>query len=250
MAAHQLEFSLGDGVDLSLGESVVYSDRGPSLLYLIPIMFFKAGELYNKDTDNTQVFGSLDLNVVQNVNIYFSLFIDEINTDDFFDVNKSRKQVGITAGFQTYDVVVEDLEFTAEYSRVNPWAYSHRFTAANFTNNTYDLGHWIGQNADNLYFELSYSFSRALKINAFSEVYRKGDRTDVLFQYQAIALEFLYGPYYHEERTFGLSARYQPLRDLFVDFKLRRWTVNDNIFTSLNRDKHLDISIGAYLGVW
>ncbi|MBI4429899.1 MAG: hypothetical protein HY562_12370 [Ignavibacteriales bacterium] len=250
MAAHQLEFSLWDGVDLSLGESVVYSDRGPLLLYLIPIMFFKAGELYNKDTDNTQVFGSLDLNVIQNVNMYFSLFIDEINTDDFFDVNKSRKQVGVTLGFQAYDILLDDFEFAAEYSRVNPWVYSHRFTAANFTNNSYDLGHWIGQNADNLRFELGYSLSRALKLNAFSEVYRKGDREDVAFQYQAIAFEFLYGPAYHEERTFGLSARYQPVRDLFVDFKLRRWSVSDNMFPSLTRDKQLDVSIGASLGVW
>ncbi|MBI3003857.1 MAG: hypothetical protein HYY49_00390 [Ignavibacteriales bacterium] len=250
LAAHQIEFSPWEGVDISLGESVVYSDRGPLLLYLIPVMFFKAGELYNRDTDNTQVFGSLDLNVVQNVNMYFSLFIDEINTDDFFDVNKSRKQVGITAGFQTFDAFLENLEFTAEYSRVNPWAYSHRFTAANFTNNSYDLGHWIGQNADNLYFELGYSFSRALKLSAFSEVYRKGDRKDVAIQYQAIALEFLYGPYYHEERTFGIFGRYQPLRDLFIDFKLRRWTVGDNMFPSLIRDKQLDVQIGASLGVW
>ena len=59
IAAHQIEMMLWNGVDLSLGESIVYSDRGPLLMYMIPIMFFKAGEHYNGDKDNCQFFGSL-----------------------------------------------------------------------------------------------------------------------------------------------------------------------------------------------
>jgi hypothetical protein len=248
-AAHQLEFTIWDGVDLSIGESIVYSDRGPLLLYLIPVMFFKAGEHYNRDTDNTQVFGSLDLNVISNLNLYFSLFIDEINTDDFFDPDKSRKQVGLTMGLHTYDMVVDNAEFIAEYSRLNPWVYSHRYTAANFTSNGYTLGHWVGQNGDNLYFDLSYSPNREIKIGVFSEVYRKGGLIDVAFQYQLPTPNFLYGPL-HEERSFGFYGRYQPMRDFFVDIKGRTLTVFDEANPALNRNKQFEFTFGASLGVW
>ena len=104
IAAHQIEISLFKGVDLSVGESVVYSDRGPLLIYLIPVMLFKAGEWYNRDKDNVQLFGSLDLNLIKNVNAYLSLFIDELNTDDLFDPNKSRRQVAFTTGLQLFDI--------------------------------------------------------------------------------------------------------------------------------------------------
>ena len=69
LAAHMIELTPTRGVDFSLGESVVYSDRGPLLIYLIPIMFFKSAEHYNGDKDNVQWFANLDLNLVHNTNV-------------------------------------------------------------------------------------------------------------------------------------------------------------------------------------
>ena len=260
LAAHQLEFTPWDGVDISIGESIVYSDRGPLFLYLIPVMFFKAGEHYNKDPDNTQVFGSIDLNVINNVNMYFSFLIDEINTDDFLDPNKSRKQVGITLGFQTYDVLMRNLDFTFEYSRLNPWVYSHRYTAANFTSNGYDLGHWVGQNGDDLFLDLSYAFSRELRIGGGMEFYRKGGKLDVSYQYGGTTPDFLYavdpftglqisGPE-RKESSIRLHGTYQPLRDLFVEVQTRWLTIEDKFNPSLDRKNQFEFSIGAKLGVW
>jgi len=247
MAAHQLEFSVVDGLNISLGESIVYSDRGPLLIYLIPIMFFKAGEHYNGDTDNSQFFGSLDMSLLKGLNFYFSLFIDELNTDDLFDGYKSRRQIGTTVGLHTYDKLLDNLELVAEYSRINPWAYSHKYTAANFTNNGYVLGHWVGQNGDLLYFETAYRPMRQLKVGAFSEVYRKGGLMDVVVQYSGGQPDFLYGPL-HEERSYGLYAKYQPLRDLFIDFRARQIKVEDEATKSSK--EQFEFTLGAQLGIW
>ena len=249
MAAHQLEFTVAKGVDLSIGESVVYSDRGPLLIYLIPVMFFKAGEHYNRDTDNSQMFGNLDLNVIPNVNLYFSLFVDEITTDDILDPSKARNQVAYTLGFQTYDLLVDNLEFLAEYSRMNPWVYSHKYTAANFTNNGYDLVHWVGQNGDDLFLDLSFTPTRPLKVGTFLEAYRKGGRKDVAYQYMLHSQDFLYGPT-HEEHSFGLYGHYQFVRDGFLDVRARRLTVNDEAFPDLNLNKKWEFSVSASVGVW
>jgi hypothetical protein len=251
IAAHQLEISLFKGVDLSIGESVVYGDRGPLLIYMIPVMLFKAGEWYNRDKDNCQMFGSLDLNVIKNVNAYVSLFIDELNTDNLFDPNYSHRQVAFTTGVQVYNFPATNLDLTVEYTRANPWVYNHKYTVANFTNNGFDLGHWIGQNADDLYLELGFTPMHALRVSAFAETYRKGGKADIQYQYQADQgnLPFLYD-LQHEERSFGILGRYQPLRDVFFDVRIKMRNVEDKVNPSLNQTHRVEFYLDAGVGLW
>lgn len=251
IAAHMIDISLFKGVDISIGESIVYSDKGPLLLYLIPIAFFKAGEWYNRDKDNIQLFGSLDLNVIKNVNAYFSLFIDELNTDNLFDPDKSHRQVAFTSGFHLYDIPLTNFDLTAEYSRVNPYVYNHKYPATSFTNNGFDLGHWIGQNADDLYFELGYTPMHSLRMNIFSEAYRKGARGSIEDQYSVDQgkKSFLFDLQY-VEHSFGLAGRYQPLRDVFLDLRIKVRNIKDTMYPEMNQSNQVEYFMAASLGLW
>ncbi|MBM4168415.1 MAG: capsule assembly Wzi family protein [Ignavibacteria bacterium] len=249
MAAHQMEFTPIRGVDISLGESVVYSDRGPLFIYFIPVMFFKAAEHYNRDTDNSQIFGSIDINLIRNVNAYASLFIDEIRLENFLGGGDYRNQTGFTAGIQLYDMPITNLELLVEYTRLNPWVYSHKYPAATFSNNGFDLGHWIGQNADLWYADISYSPSRSIKVGAFFERYRKGGRTDVSFQYRLPSLEFLYGPL-RTELSFGAYAELQPLRDLFINAGLKSIDLDNEALPLQSKSGSMELSLGVRYGIW
>jgi hypothetical protein len=251
IAAHQLEISLWNGVDFSLGESVVYSDRGPLLIYLIPVMFFKAAEHYNGDKDNCQLFGSLDLNIIKNVNAYVSLFIDELNTDKLFDPNLSHRQVAFTTGIRVFDLPSTNIDMTLEYSRVNPATYNHNIPADTYTNNGFVLGNWMGQNADNLFLELGFTPMHALHLTAFGEIFRKGGTLSILDQYANDQgnWTFLFGPL-HVERSTGLTLQYQPIRDIFVHFNGRVRTIEDVVDPSQNRAHQFECTIGASLGLW
>ncbi len=251
IAAHLLEFSLFKGVDLSIGESVIYSDRGPLLIYLIPIMFFKAAEHYNRDNDNTQLFGTLDLNVIKNINFTFSLFIDELNTDELFDPNKSRRQVAFSSGIRIYDMPIENIEFYVEYTRANHSVYNHKYPATTFTNNGYDLGSWIGQNADDIYWELLYTPIRQLKLGFNYEAFRKGGNASLSDQYSVDGgkLPFLFD-LQREERSVGFFAQYQPLRDIFINARIKMKTINDKYFPTLNQNKKMEYYLSAGLGLW
>jgi len=248
MAAHMVEFTPFKGVDVSLGESVVYSDRGPLLIYLIPIMFFKSAEHYNGDKDNIQWFGNLDLNVIPKLNLYFSLFIDELNLDDITKPLQERNQIGVTAGFQTYDIPFKNLELIAEYTRINPWVYSHKYPETDFTNNGYVMGNWMGQNADNLYLDLSYRPKRSIAVGAMMQVFRKGGLADVAYQYRTPSLPFLHGPS-HEERSFGLHARYEIFRDGFLDAHARSLTLSDESL-GINKEKKIEWGVSLRYGLW
>jgi hypothetical protein len=251
IAAHQIEISLWNGVDFSLGESVVYSDRGPLLIYLIPVMFFKAAEHYNNDKDNCQLFGSLDLNLIKNVNAYVSLFIDELNTDKLFDPNLSHRQVAFTTGIRVFDIPSTNIDMTLEYTRVNPAAYNHNIPAVTFANNGFVLGNWMGQNADNLFFEIGFTPMHALHLSAFGEIFRKGGTLPITDQYSENQgnWTYLFGPL-HVERSIGLTLLYQPIRDVFVNFNGKVHSIEDEADPLQNRSQQIEFTIGARLGLW
>jgi hypothetical protein len=246
IAAHQIEMMLWNGVDLSLGESVVYSDRGPLLMYMIPIMLFKAGEHYNGDKDNCQFFGSLNLNVIKNTDLYLSLFIDEINIDQLWNGLYSREQIAFTVGGHTYDVLLDNLELSAEYSRANPGVYDHKYQSTTYTNNGYVLGDWIGQNADDLIMSATYRTMRELKLSIYGEIYRKGSPMPISDQYLADQGGFGF----LDEKIFGVKAHYQPLRDVFFDAKAQFHTLTDETNPLLNYDNKFEFYISASLGIW
>jgi hypothetical protein len=220
-------------------------------MYLIPVMFFKSGEHYNGDKDNCQLFGSLDLNLIKNVNAYLSLFIDELNTDKIFDPDLSRRQIAVTSGIRLFDIPATNFDMTIEYSRVNPAAYNHKYPSATFTNNGFILGSWMGQNADDLFFELGLIPMHALRITAFSEVFRKGGTLSIADQYAPDGgrKAFLFGPL-HVERSVGMTAKYQPLRDVFISARARIHKIEDEADPAQNRSNQFEFTLGASLGIW
>jgi hypothetical protein len=236
---------------LSIGESVIYSDRGPLFIYLIPVMFFKAAEHYGDDKDNCQLFGSLDLNIIRNVNAYLSLFIDEINTDKLFDPNLSHRQIAFTTGIKVYDIPARNTDMTLEYTRVNPATYNHNIPSNTFTNNGFILGNWMGQNADNLFMEFGITPMHALRISMFGEIFRKGGALSIVDQYSQDQgnWKFLFGPL-HIERSIGVAAKYQPIRDVFVNLESRLHKIEDEDDPSKNRSSQFEFTLGASLGLW
>jgi hypothetical protein len=217
LAAQMLEASVADGVDIAVGESEVYGGRNPDLLYLIPDMFYFAAEHYTADEDNKQIFGSLDINALKNYNFYMALFLDEFSVSDFTSPDRQRNQLGFTLGARSYDLIYPNTDILVEYTRINPWVYNHKFPDATYQSHLYDLGHWIGQNADNLYLEANYRPFRNLRLGVQFESMRKGAMDSTKFQYQLPTPTFLYAPMI-KTQSFGLTARYEPVRDLFFDF--------------------------------
>jgi hypothetical protein len=249
LAAHMFEISLIKGIDFSFGESVVYTDKDVQWLYTIPLMFFKSGEHYNRDTDNTQFFGNLDINIIPDINIYSSIYIDEFIPLEIFNPTKARNQLGYTVGLQTFDFGLENLELLAEYSHLNPWVYSHKYPAATFTNNSFDMGHWIGQNADDLYLEASYQPMWWIRTGLYFERFRKGGKTDVGYQYKTPSLDFLYGGI-RTEQSIGIFGIGQPFRDLFVNAKLRLVKLDDENKPANNHNFKPEFTFTVSYGVW
>jgi hypothetical protein len=243
IAAQMLEATPWSGVNIAIGESEVYGGRNPELIYLIPIMFFKAAEHYSGDTDNSQVFGSVDVTAIKNYDLYASLFIDEFSTEDFYKPDKQRNQLAFTLGARAFDLVYQNTELSVEYTRCNPWVYNHKFPDATYQSHMIDLGHWIGQNADYFFAGGKYRPMRSLQLGLQFESIRKGGKEPTEFQYMLPTPPFLYGPLW-KSQSYGVTARYEPVRDLFVDAHLLRERYTNQVPVEPDYAGKLDFLLG------
>ncbi len=130
IASHTLTITPWNGLDVSLGESIIYSDK-LQIAYLMPLMFFKLADHYLSNYDNnignnSQFFAGISSrNHIKNTHLYGTLFIDEINVANLFNSQKQRNQIGFSFGGSTIDMPLNNLTFTIEYTKIYPFVYSH-----------------------------------------------------------------------------------------------------------------------------
>ena len=220
LASHTLTVTPAQGLDISLGESIVYSDK-LEIPYLIPIMFFRLADHYlskgnNNAGGNSQFFlGVSSRNEIKNTHLYGTLFIDEITLEGLFNPKKQRNQLGFTLGGSVTDLPVDNLTLTAEYTKIYPFVYSHYIPTLTYQSSGYVMGHWMGNNADLIYGALNYRFIRGLQATAWGQYIRKGSAGTAEQQYSQPQPPFLFGP-----RTnytyFGADVKYEIIHDLFA----------------------------------
>ena len=190
MASHTLIFKPTKGLDIALGESIVYSDK-LDVGFFIPVNFFKIYDNnrsnYNINAgSNGQFFIQLSSrNHIKNTHLYGSLFIDELKVSEMFNAAKSRNQLGYTLGGSVTDLLVPYLTIGAEYTRVNPFVYSNLLPAQNYTQYNSPLGDWMGNNFDRQIFFLKYTPIPKLKTYLRFQSIRKGGPGTIAQQYLA-----------------------------------------------------------------
>lgn len=231
MAAHRLEFAPVRYLDIGLYETIVYRGRDLEPAYLNPVMFYRAADHYLGDSDNATLGLDFEFKAIPKTKLYCELFIDDLTTgklgQDFYG-NKYAYLLGMSH----VDVLgLANLDFRMEYARIRPFVYTHHDSVsyAHFKTN---LGHWIGPNADNLFLQLTFRHSRRLVFQGFYESLRRGANTPEInfggsinwpFRASRDASEapFL-GGVLEKTRSFGMVARYEVIRNGFVQFRFRK----------------------------
>ncbi len=249
MASHSLQFTPVKGLDIHLGESVIYSDR-MNAGYLIPILFFKAyDKLTSNDNINAGANGQLFLqlssrNHLKKTHLYTSLFIDEMAIGSAFNRTKSRNQLGYTLGFNTTDFGLPYLTLGAEYTRIRPFVYRNLVPAQNYTHNDYVLGDWIGSNADRMLLfarftplprlrtMLRYEYIRKGGAGTLNQQYFQQPQPPFLFDlqykssiwyaeatYQWIPGFYLYANYTHQQKNDAVTGLQTPFKRFSFGFQ-------------------------------
>jgi len=178
IAAHRLEFAPFDFMELGLYETLIYSGRKFEPAYLNPVMFYRSAEHYLGDRDNATMGLDVELKLLPNTKIYGELFIDDLTTGKLGTDFYGNKFAYLIGGYYVDAASIPNLDVRLEYARVRPYTYSHIYDLNGYRHYTTGLGHRIGPNADDLYLELVYRYSRRLKMKSFYEVRRHGANAD------------------------------------------------------------------------
>ncbi len=254
LASHTLTVTPTDGLDISLGESIVYSDK-LEIPYLIPIMFFRLADHYlsqanNNAGGNSQFFlGVSSRNQIKNTHLYGTWFIDEITFEGLFNAKQQRNQFGFTLGGSVTDLPVDNLSLTAEFTKIFPFVYSHYIPTLTYQNSGYVMGHWMGNNADLIYGALNYRFIRGLDATVWGQYIRKGSAGIEEQQYRQPQPPFLFGL-----RTnyayFGADVKYEILHDLYakLHFQTTKISAEQTNHTFVNSRLN-EFYIGLYYGI-
>jgi len=221
MATHSLNFFPLKGLSMSIGESIVYSDRIDAG-YLIPIMFFKAYDQYssrykiNSGSNSQFFFQAASRNHLKNTHLYATLFIDEIRLSETFNSQKSRNQLGFNLGGSITDVLVPYLTLGMEYTRINPFVYQNLVPAQNYKNQNFTLGDWIGQNADRVTAWVKYNPIARLTTRVQFDFVRKGEDSSLEDQYYAEPQPSFLSRTVDTQKQFLFEAKYQLLNELNI----------------------------------
>ncbi|MCQ2348188.1 MAG: capsule assembly Wzi family protein [Paludibacteraceae bacterium] len=161
MAANMFTFKPCKWVHFSVGNSIVYAERNPQAAYFIPIAFYKSlDHLLTKgissENQNSQVFATLTVRPVDHLKLYGSFYVDEFKFDRLKKSNKQKNPVSYLVGFDWTGWPVKGLSLKGEFMRSYIACYTHSIDVLEFTSNSYNLGHYMGDNAQSVFVELSY----------------------------------------------------------------------------------------------
>jgi len=220
IASHTLTFYPIAGLGISLGESIIYSDSF-ELAYAIPLMFFRSADHYLSESNNdagsnSQFFFNVSSRGhIPNTHLYATLYIDEVIASKIFNSDESKSQIALNLGVSVNDIPVDNIDFSFEYSRMNPFIYKHYIPTQTYQNAGYNLGHWVGDNAQIIYGSLGYRILRGLEAELSGTFITQGEEGTVEQQYSVPQPDFLFG-LQTKTTMLGFSVYYEPIHELII----------------------------------
>ncbi|MDZ7724816.1 MAG: capsule assembly Wzi family protein [candidate division KSB1 bacterium] len=156
LAAHRLEFSPWNWLELGLQESIVYAGRTFEPGYLNPVMFFRSAEHYLGDQDNALMGLTWNLKLPRRTRFYGELLIDDMTTGKLGTGYYGNKYAWL-CGFKHIDLFsLPNLDLGAEYVRIRPLVYSHKEPMTRYQHFSTPMGYPTGPHTQTAILDLSY----------------------------------------------------------------------------------------------
>jgi len=170
MAANMFTFPPIKYVSFSFGNSIVYAERNVQAAYFIPIAFYKSLDhlltkgLKNVENQNSQLFGSLSVRPWDHIQLYTSIYVDEFKLSRLKKSNPENNLVSYLVGFNWSGWPLKGLSLKGEFMRSYIACYTHSIDVLTWASNGYNMGHYMGDNAQSIYVELAYRPIRGMRL--------------------------------------------------------------------------------------
>jgi hypothetical protein len=182
IAANMFTFTPFRNLNVSFGNSIVYSDKNFNPVYVMPLFFYKSVDhTYTSGTDNMncQTFIDISSRNIKHLHLYATLFVDELSVARFIR-NDRWNFLSWKTGFRLGNLPVQNLSFTTEFTYSYPLAFQHFVPTLTFETQRFNLGHYLRDNAREWYLALDYKPARTLNLGIyFTDAVRGEDHTEL-----------------------------------------------------------------------
>ncbi len=170
MAANMLTFTPIRNLHLSVGNAIVYAERNVQAAYFIPIAFYKSLDHTltkgaGTENQNSMMFFNISSRNIRHLHLYASVFIDEFNIKRLKSGNKEQNPVSYKIGGNLTNFPLQNLSLIGEFTKTNIINYKHSIPTLTWASNSYNLGHYLGGNSQEIYVALKYKPIRGLDFN-------------------------------------------------------------------------------------
>ncbi len=218
ISANMFTFTPLKYLNISAGNSIIYSDENINPAYLVPLFFYKSVDhslTSGIDNMNSQMFIDVSSRQIKNLHLYTTMFIDELSVSRF-----TKKDVwnffSYKAGFRLSNFPVSNLSFTTEFTYTYPLSFQHYVPTLTFETNGFNLGHYLRDNSREWYAAIDYRPLRTLNINLyFLDAIRGLDYTEL--GVPRLGNPPLSSVEWHNTEI-GLNVSYQIINDLYTWF--------------------------------
>ena len=234
MAYHRFGFNPSKHFNFGAGEIIIYANRNIDFAYLNPFNFYKSAEHANQDRDNTFLFFDIQNNSLNNLKLYSTILIDDI---DFGKIGKGwyGNQTLISLGAYSshlYNIVPLDIEL--QYIKVDPYVFTHRIYDNNFTNSSFNLGSVLEPNSSstslNFYFRphhrVNINLGFSYTVHGANQISEKGEVTnyggDINLGHRVDDSEIIYFLQGEKEifRNYRLKSEIEPIKSWIFSLEL------------------------------
>jgi hypothetical protein len=231
---HRLGIKASESTEFGVGEFIIYANRSVEFSYLNPFNFYKSVEHAGRDRDNAMLFFDVSNKSIPGLKFNGYLLIDDISFGKIgtgWYGNQTVWNIGINSS-NLYRYIPLDMKF--EYQRIEPYVFTHRLQANNFTNFSYPLGTYTIPNSELFFTEFNYRFNNRCNasigfvfgIHGANPVKADGSVTNVggdialgHRSFDAETVRFLDGDREYQ-RMITAGVNYEPFKEIIFNFKL------------------------------
>ncbi len=157
ISVNMFTFTPVERLDISIGNSIIYSDMDVYPGYLIPFAFFKS--IVHTQSQNTghnhnsAMFVNVSSRNIRHLHLYGTWFVDEFSVTRIGDSERTNF-TSTKAGFRLSNWPLKDISITGEYTFTYPKTFQHRTPSTTFETNRFNLGHYLKDNSRELYMSI------------------------------------------------------------------------------------------------
>jgi hypothetical protein len=215
LAANMFTFFPVSGLGLSLGNSIIYDYDHVHPAFLIPFMFFKALDHslnYGIENMNSQMFFDISSKNLKHFHLYSTIFIDEFSVKRITDPDRYNF-ISYKGGVKISNLINNTFA-CFEYTITNALTFMHDVPTTTFESNRFNLGHYLTDNAKEMYFTIGYKPIRNLVFQvSYINALKGPDHTELGTLPRDEIKPF--SPVIFERKSIVLKASWQPVNDLY-----------------------------------